>query len=245
MFTNEQLTSAINAYGTTASAHVARLIALADMRAVKDATIDDIATAIRHAAACAELGKPFDDTSAATLRAVDRLVGYSDSTFARYGVVLDWLAVSLGDKETLTDILAGDSFTPEALSALCQLASGKVAPRKVAADTVAPLIAKRDSKKIVAAYRRLLAANKAKTESKNRRNNGGGGKGKSPKTPDTPPAPERTPEEILSELSLPAMAELLAARIASSLDDLSPNEYASLVDTLAGISAMLEEPETD
>lgn len=241
MFTDNQLTNAINAYGTSASTHVSRLIALADMRTVKDATLDDIAIAIRHAVACTELGVPFDDTSAATLRAVERIVGYSDSTFQRYNVVLDWLSTSLGDDAKLSDVLATDTFTPEALSALCQLASGKVASRKVASDTVANHIVKRDSAKIVAAYRRLLAASNAKAKAKRERaKRAESAKATTEAAP--APAPERTAEDILAELSIPAMAELLSARIAGSVDDLSADDYAALVDTLTGITAMLEEP---
>lgn len=235
MFTDTQLANALSAYGTSASAHVARLNALADMREVDGATIDDIAFAIRHAAACAELGLPYDDTSAAAKRAAERIVGYSDSTFARYSVVLDWLAASLGDDEKLSDILANDTFTPEALSALCQLASAKFTSRKVASDTVAGHIAKRDSAKIVAAYRRLLAAANAKAKAKRERAK----RAESAKA--TAETAERTAEDILAELTIPAMAELLSARIAASVDDLSPDDYAALVDTLTGISAMLED----
>lgn len=240
MFTDTQLTAALNAYGTSASAHVSRLIALADMRDVKDATIDDIAVAIRHAAACKELGVPFDDTSAATMRAAERITGYSESTFNRYSVVLEWLSASLGDAESLADILASDTFTPDALSALCQLASGKVAPRKVASDTVANHIAKRNSGKIVAAYRRLLAAANAKAKSKRER------AAKSATTAaataeEATAATARTAEDILAELTIPAMAELLAARIAADAEELTADDYAALVDTLAGISAMVED----
>lgn len=163
MFTDNQLTAALNAYGTSASAHVFRLSVLADMRETKDATIEDIALAIRHAAACDELGVPFDDNSAATLRAVERITGYSDSTFARYSMVLQWLTPALGNDETMLDMLNSETLTPSALSALVQLASGKVASRKVAGDSVANAIAKRDSNAIVATYRRLLAAKSAKT----------------------------------------------------------------------------------
>lgn len=249
MFTNDQLTNAINAYGTSNSAHVARLIALADMRQNDNATIADIVVAIRHAAACAELGKPFNDTSAATIRAVERITGFSESTFQRYSIVLGWLDSSLGDDEKLADILASDTFTPDALSALCQLASGKVASRKLASDTVAGHIAKRNSEKIVAAYRRLLAANNAKNESKNRRVNGAkGAKGaETAETAETADAsaPAKTAEDILADLTIPAMAELLMSRIASNVEDLTADDYAKLVDTLAAIGAMLEEDPTD
>lgn len=241
MFTDIQLTNAINAYGTNASAHVARLIALADMRETDGATIEDIAVAIRHAAACNELGVSFDDTSAATMRAAERMTGYSDSTFARYSVVLEWLSLSLGDNEKLADILAGDTFTADALSALCQLASGKVAPRKLAADTVSGHITKRDSGKIVSAYRRLLAANNAKTKAKRER----AARTESAKTVtvESAPAAERTPEEILADLSITAMADLLMSRIAADAEELTADDYAALVDTLTAISAMIEETE--
>lgn len=239
MFTDTQLTNALNAYGTSSSAHVARLIALADMRDTDNATIDDIAIAIRHAAACTELGVAFSDTSAQTLRAAERISGYSESTFQRYAVVLDWLSLSLSDSESLSDVLANDEFTPEALSALCQLASGKVAPRKLASDTVSGHIAKRDSVKIVAAYRRLLAANNAKNKSKKER------AARTTTTTEAAPevAPAKSAEDILGELSIPAMADILLSRIASSVEDLSPEDYATLVDTLAAIGAMLEDTE--
>lgn len=237
MFTDKQLASALDAYGTSASAHKARLIALADMRTVEDATLDDIITFIRHAAACRELGVPFNDMSAATKRAAERMPGYSDSTFQRYNTVLDWLALSLGDSENLVDVLASDTFTAEALSALCQLASGKIAPRKLASDTVAKHIAKRDSGKIVAAYRRLLAANNAKAKAKRERLRAERAK----VTAEATPKAERSAEDILAELPLPAIADILSARIAASLDDISAEEYAALVDTLAGIAAMLED----
>lgn len=241
MFTNDQLTNALNAYGTSASAHVSRLIALADMRETESATTDDIIIAIRHAAACNELGVPFDDTSAATKRAAERITGYSDSTFHRYGVVLDWLSVSLSDNEKLSTILAADTFTADALSALCQLASGKVATRKVASDAVAGSIAKRDSGKIVAAYRRLLAAANAKAKSKSNRAAKAAAKTESEaKTESAAPVP--TAEQILSELSIPAMADMLMARIAASAEELTADDYAALVDTLAAIGAMIEEP---
>lgn len=154
MFTDIQLTAALNAYGTNASTHVFRLAVLADMQETENATIEDIAIAIRHAAACDELGVPFDDNSAATLRAVERITGYSDSTFARYSMVLQWLAPALGKDKTMAALLNSETFTPDALSALVQLASGKVASRKVASDSVANAISKRDSKAIVATYRR-------------------------------------------------------------------------------------------
>ena len=241
MFTDTQLTNALSAYGTSSSAHVARLIALADMRETENATIDDIAIAIRHAAACNELGVPFSDTSAQTLRAVERISGFSESTFQRYNVVLEWLSVSLSDTENIAAILANDTFTPEALSALCQLASGKVASRKLASDTVAGHIAKRDPAKIVSAYRRLLAASNAKNKSKKER------AARTTTTTTTEAAPEVAPaksaEDILGELSIPAMAEILMSRIASSVEDLSPEDYATLVDTLAAIGAMLEDTE--
>ena len=244
MFSDTQLTAAINAYGTSSSAHVARLIALADMREVEDATVDDIAIAIRHAAACNELGVPFEDTSAATIRAAERIAGFSESTFQRYSIVLGWLDSSPGDSESLSDILANDTFTPDALSALCQLASGKVASRKLASDTVSGHIAKRDSAKIVSAYRRLLAANNAKKKSKNER--AARTTTTTAETAErTAETAERTAEQILGELTIPAMADILLARIASSVEDLTPEDYAALVDTMAAIGAMLDEDPAD
>lgn len=237
MFTEDQLTNALNAYGTSASTHVARLIALADMRENANATLEDITVAIRHAAACRELGVPFNDTSASTLRAVERLTGYSESTFQRYNVVLEWLSASLSDGEYLVDILDQDTFSADALSALVQLASGKVATRKMASDTVATHIVKRDSEKIVSAYRRLLSATNAKAKAKRERV----ARAKSETKDATPATTERTPEQILADLSIPAMAELLMTRIASSGDELTPDDYTALVDTIAGIGAMLEE----
>ena len=61
MFTDIQLTAALSAYGTSASTHAFRLSVLADMRETDNATIEDIAIAIRHAAACDELGVTYRD----------------------------------------------------------------------------------------------------------------------------------------------------------------------------------------
>ena len=241
MFTNDQLTNALDAYGTSASAHVSRLIALADMREVENATIDYIAVAVRHAAACRELGVPFDDSGAAAKRAAERMPGYSESTFQRYNTVLDWLATSLSDDETLTDVLASDTFTADALSALCQLASGKVAPRKVASDTVAKHISKRDSAKVVTAYRRLLAASNAKAKAKAKRERATRTATATATATEDATATARTAEDILAELTIPAMAELLLSRIARDAEELTADDYASLVDTLAAIGAMIEE----
>ena len=38
------------------------------------------------------------------------------------------------------------------------------------------------------------------------------------------------------------MAELLLARIAATGDELSADDYAALVDTLAGIGVLIDEP---
>lgn len=240
MFTNNQLTAALNAYGTSASAHVFRLSVLADMRETESATIEDIALAIRHAAACDELGVPFDDTSAATLRAVERITGYSDSTFARYSMVLQWLTPALGNDEDMLALLNSETFTPESLSALVQLASGKVASRKVAGDSVAGAIAKRDSNAIVATYRRLLAAKTAKTNAAKTR-------AKSSSTTTTPAelspsdsASSVTRESVIESLDTFALVKILSARIAANVDELTPKQFEELADELAGISAMIE-----
>ena len=208
MFTDNQLTAALNAYGTSASTHVFRLSVLADMRETKDATIEDIAMAIRHAAACDELGVPFDDSSAATLRAVERVQGYSDSTFARYSMVLQWLSPALGNDEDMLALLNSETFTPDALSALVQLASGKIATRKVASDSVANAISKRDSKAIVATYRRLLAAKTAKTNAAKTR-------AKSAKSATTPAesSPSDNPitrESVIESLDTFALVKILS-----------------------------------
>lgn len=239
MFTTTQLTAALNAYGTNASTHVFRLTVLADMRETESATIEDIALAIRHAAACDELGVPFDDNSAATLRAVERITGYSDSTFARYSMVLQWLAPALGNDESLPALLNSDTFTAESLSALVQLASGKVASRKVAGDSVATAISKRDSNAIVATYRRLLAAKTAKTNAAKTR----------AKSSKTTTAAELSPsdnastvtrESVIESLDTFALVKILSARIAANVDELTPKQFEELADELAGISAMIE-----
>ena len=241
MFSDQTLTAALNAYGTNASTHVSRLSVLADMRETDNATIEDIALAIRHAAACDELGVPFDDTSAATLRAVERVQGYSDSTFARYSMVLQWLAPALGNDKTMPALLNSETFTPDAISALVQLASGKVATRKVASDSVVNAIAKRDSNAIVATYRRLLAAKTAK-------NNAAKTRAKSEKTTTTTTAAETSPsdnapsvtrESVIESLDTFALVKILSARIAANVDELTPKQFEELADELAGISAMI------
>lgn len=241
MFSDTQLTAALNAYGTNASTHVFRLTVLADMRETESATIEDIALAIRHAAACDELGVPFDDNSAATLRAVERITGYSDSTFARYSMVLQWLAPALGNDETMPALLSSETFTPDALSALVQLASGKVASRKVAVDSVATAISKRDSGAIVATYRRLLAAKSAKTKAANVRAKSA--KAATTATAELSPsdnAPIVTRESVIESLDTFALVKILSARIAANVDELTPKQYEELADELAGISAMIE-----
>ena len=243
MFTNTQLTAALNAYGTNASTHVSRLTVLADMRETDNATIEDIALAIRHAAACDELGVPFDDSSAATLRAVERITGYSDSTFARYSMVLQWLAPALGNDETMPALLNSETFTPEALSALVQLASGKVASRKVASDSVANAISKRDSAAIVATYRRLLAAKTAKTNAAKTRAKSEKATTTTTDTAEMSPsdnAPSVTRESVIESLDTFALVKILSARIAANVDELTPKQFEELADELAGISAMIE-----
>lgn len=238
MFSNTQLIAALNAYGTNASTHVFRLSVLADMQETDNATIEDIALAIRHAAACDELGVSFDDNSPATLRAVERITGYSDSTFARYSMVLQWLTPALGNDESLPALLASETFTHEALSALVQLASGKVATRKVASDSVANAISKRDSNAIVATYRRLLAAKTAKSNAAKTR-------AKSSTTTTTTElspsdnASTVTRESVIKSLDTFALVKILSARIAANVDELTPKQFEELADELAGISAMI------
>ena len=240
MFTNTQLTAALNAYGTNASTHVFRLTVLADMRETESATIEDIALAIRHAAACDELGVPFDDNSAATLRAVERITGYSDSTFARYSMVLQWLAPALGKDESLPALLDSEAFTHEALSALVQLASGKVATRKVASDSVVNAISKRDSNAIVATYRRLLAAKTAKTNAAKTRAKSSTATATATESSPSDSAPSVTRESVIESLDTFALVKILSARIAANVDELTPKQFEELADELAGISAMIE-----
>ena len=237
MFTDIQLTAALNAYGTSASTHVSRLSVLADMQETKDATIEDIALAIRHAAACDELGVPFDDASAATLRAVERITGYSDSTFARYSMVLQWLTPALGNDEDMLSLLSSETFTPDALSALVQLASGKVASRKVASDSVTNAITKRDSKAIVATYRRLLAAKTAKTNAAKTRAKSA--KAATVAAESSPSDNQITRESVIESLDTFALVKILSARIAANVDELTPKQFEELADELAGISAMI------
>ena len=240
MFSNNQLTAALNAYGTNASTHVFRLTVLADMRETEGATIEDIALAIRHAAACDELGVPFDDNSAATLRAVERITGYSDSTFARYSMVLQWLTPALGNDESLPALLDSETFTHEALSALVQLASGKVATRKVASDSVTTAISKRDSAAIVATYRRLLAAKTAKTNATKNRTKIGLVTTTATESSPSDNAPIVTRETVIESLDTFALVKILSARIAANVDELTPKQFEELADELAGISAMIE-----
>ena len=240
MFSNNQLTAALNAYGTSDSAHVFRLTVLADMRETEGATIEDIALAIRHAAACDELNVPFDDTSAATLRAVERITGYSDSTFARYSMVLQWLTPALGNDESLPALLNSETFTPESLSALVQLASGKVATRKVASDSVAKAISKRDSSAIVATYRRLLASKTAKTKAANVRAKSSTATTATTESSPGDNVPIVTRESVIESLDTFALVKILGARIAANVDELTPKQFEKLADELAGISAMIE-----
>ena len=240
MFTNTQLTAALNAYGTNASTHVFRLTILADMRETENATIEDIALAIRHAAACDELGVPFDDNSAATLRAAERITGYSDSTFARYSMVLQWLTPALGQDETMPAFLNSETFTAEALSALVQLASGKVATRKVASDSVVNAISKRDSAAIVATYRRLLAAKTAKSNAAKVRAKSSTTTTATTELSPSDNMPSVTRESVIESLDTFALVKILSARIAANVDELTPKQFEELADELAGISAMIE-----
>ena len=243
MFTDQILTDTLVAYGTSADTHTARLSTLAIMLDATDTvTIDDVVEHVRIAAAQIELGVSFDTFNAAVTRAADRVQGYSASTFARYSMVLQWLAPALGNDETMPALLDSETFTPDALSALVQLASGKVASRKVASDSVANAISKRDSTAIVATYRRLLAAKTAKTNAAKVR-------AKSDKATTATAATELSPsdntpsvtrESVIESLDTFALVKILSARIAANVDELTPKQFEELADELAGISAMID-----
>ena len=65
MFSDQILTAALNAYGTSADTHTARLSTLATMLAATDSvTIDDVVEHVRIAAAQIELGVSFDTFNA-------------------------------------------------------------------------------------------------------------------------------------------------------------------------------------
>ena len=166
MFTNQQLDQIISAYGVSADTHSARLIALADMLATDSVTLDDIILAIRYAVACDALGVPRDTVNAKVERATERISGYSESTLARYSIVLGWLESARGQNETMVELLESGAFTLESLSALVQLATGKVGSRKLVSDAISGAISKRKNDAIVATYRRLLSAAKAKAKAK-------------------------------------------------------------------------------
>lgn len=239
MFDNQTLTDTLAAYGTSADTHTARLVTLATMLSATDTvTIDDVVEHVRIAAAQTELGVSFDTFNAAVTRAADRVQGYSASTFARYSMVLQWLASALANDETMPALLNSETFTPDALSALVQLATGKVASRKVASDSVAGAIAKRDSSAIVATYRRLLAAKTAKTNAAKTR-----AKSSKTTTAELSPSdntPSVTRESVIESLDTFALVKILAARIAANVDELTPKQFEELADELAGISAMIE-----
>ncbi len=243
MFTDQILSDTLAAYGTSADTHTARLSTLATMLAASDTvTIDDVVEHVRIAAAQTELGVSFDTFNAAVTRAADRVQGYSASTFARYSMVLQWLAPALPDDETMPALLNSETFTAESLSALVQLATGKVATRKVASDSVATAISKRDSNAIVATYRRLLAAKTAKAKATKER-------AKAATTATTTTATELSPsdntpsvtrESVIESLDTFALVKILSARIAANVDELTPKQFEALADELAGISAMIE-----
>lgn len=239
MFTNDQIDNIIRTYGVSADTHSARLIALADMLTIENATLDDIILAVRHAVACDSLGVSRETLNAKIERATERITGYSESTLARYSIVLGWLESARAESETMPELLESGAFTLESLSALVQLAAGKVGSRKLVSDAISGAISKRNNDAIVATYRRLLAATKAKSKAKADR-------AKSAKAVESPSdskseaAPrERTAEEILSELSIPAMANLLMARIAAEADTLSEEENEQVADAMAQIEAMI------
>lgn len=239
MFNDQILTDTLNAYGTSADTHSARLTTLTTMLDVSDSvTIDDVVEHVRIAAAQIELGVSFDTYNATVTRAAERVQGYSASTFARYSMVLQWLTPALDGEENLSDILAGEVFTGDALSALVQLASGKVAARKVASDSVANAIAKRDSKAIVTTYRRLLAAKSAKAKASKERAKSSTTTTTSESSPSDNPAESR--QTIIESLDTFALVKILSARIAANVDNLTPKQFEELADELAGISAMLD-----
>ena len=241
MFTDKILTDTLVAYGTSADTHTARLSTLATMLAADSVTIDDVVEHVRIAAAQIELGVSFDTFNAAVTRAADRVQGYSASTFARYSMVLQWLTPALGNDETMPALLDSETFTPEALSALVQLASGKVASRKVASDSVVNAVSKRDSNAIVATYRRLLAAKSAKTNAAKMRAKAD--KATTTTTGELSPsdnAPSVTRESVIESLDTFALVKILSARIAANVDELTPKQFEELADELAGISAMIE-----
>lgn len=240
MFDSKILADTLAAYGTSGDTHSARLVTLASMLASNEAaTIDDVVHAVKYAAAQSELGVSFDTFNAAVDRAADRVQGYSASTFARYSMVLQWLAPALANDESMPELLNAGAFTVEALSALVQLASGKVATRKVAGDSVAGAIGKRDSAAIVATYRRLLAAKSAKAKATQAR-------AKSSKTTtagESSPgdnSPSVTREAVIESLDTFALVKILSARIAANSDNLTAKQFEELADELAGIAAMLE-----
>lgn len=239
MFNDQIISDTLAAYGTSADTHTARLSTLAVMLGAADnVTIDDVVEHVRIAAAQVELGVPFDTFNAAVTRAAGRVQGYSASTFARYSMVLQWLAPALGNDESLPALLDSETFTPEALSALVQLASGKVATRKVASDSVANAIAKRDSSAIVATYRRLLAAKTAKNNAAKTRAKSSTATATTESSP-SDNAPTVTRESVIESLDTFALVKILSARIAANVDELTPKQFEELADELAGISAML------
>ena len=152
-------------------------------------------------------------------------------------MVLQWLTPALGNDESLPTLLDSETFTPDALSALVQLATGKVASRKVASDSIANAIAKRDSNAIVATYRRLLAAKAAKAKATKER-----AKSSKTTTSETSPSdnPTITRESVIESLDTFALVKILSARIAANVDELTPKQFEELADELAGISAMIE-----
>lgn len=239
MFTNDQIESALTSFGVSADTHTARLIALNDMRNVDGATLESISVALKYATACDALAIDRNDNSAKAIVAAERIEGFSVSTFARYAVVLDMLKVACAEDETIGDILAADVFISEALSALVQLASGKCGPRKAVSDALGDAIAKRDSARIIKAYRRMLAASKAKAKAKAKR-----AASKSSAVTTTTEAAadnspgELSPEEAAKSLSVFKLVEILSARIAS--EEFDSKQMETLSDALAGISAMLD-----
>ena len=239
MFTNEQIDYALNSFGVTADTHTARLIALNDMRNVDGATLESISVALKYATACDALAIDRNDNSAKAIVAAERIDGFSVSTFARYAVVLDMLKVACAEDETIGDILTAEVFISEALSALVQLATGKCGPRKAVSDALGDAIAKRDSARIIKAYRRLLAASKAKAKAKAKRaaSKSSAVTTTTEATADNSPG-ELSPVDAAKTLSVFVLVEILSSRIAS--EEFDSKQMETLSDALAGITAMLD-----
>ena len=117
--------------------------------------------------------------------------------------------------------------------------TSQVASRKIAGDSVANAISKRDSKAIVATYRRLLAAKTAKTNAAKTRAKSAKSATTTP-TETSPSDNQVTRESVIESLDTFTLVKILSARIAANVDELTPKQFEELADELAGISAMIE-----